>query len=174
MAAQPEGGLRWRERQLHLVTCGDGTSLIPLGEGRERRLGHARTAIEMLTASSMGPALSRGLERARGLVLWAHRRWAIDVVMVANEPPDEDTRWQLQRARGDDVRVVTACPPPDEGWQPCWGEHIPVRPGAGELTGAIRDVPGRLGELRGDQYVPEWTKHGIAAMQATRWRVRYA
>jgi hypothetical protein len=151
---------RLPDRAAHAIACGSGAVVLPNSLDPDRQI---REGIEMLVASADGPALARGVERARGRVLWAHRRWAIDVVVIATQPPDAETSEQLRQARRDGVRIITVCPMPKTGWDGRWGEHIVVRPGVrGDLAEAIRDVGGCLRELRGDQYGPSATRREIA------------
>ncbi len=153
---------RLADRRIDMVVCGEGASVVPLdGENRDRRR-QLHAAIQMLVPDTGAPALARGLERARGRVLWAHRRWSVDVVMVSPSAPSRETRDQLQRARRDGVRVVCLCPSPEEGWDRRHGEHLPVEPGtAAGFTEALRDLAGKL-ELRPDQWPASWTRRQVA------------
>jgi hypothetical protein len=141
---------RARDWRIDLVVCGEGTFVVPLrGEGA-RRQSQLSAAVDFLVPDCEGPALARGVERARGHALWSHRRWSTNVVLVAVNPPDRETCEQLRRARRDGVRVLTVCPPPDGGWDRRLGEHLPIRPGStGDLTEAMRDVAGKLQIQRG-------------------------
>jgi len=149
---------RLRGWQIDMIVCGAGAFVVPLiGEcdQRERQL-HA--AVDQLVCDGEGPALARGLERARGGVLWAHRRWSIEVVLISPTPPEPATAAELRCAHRDGVRVVSVCPTPDGGWDRRWGEQIPVV--AGELAAAVRDVAGRL-EIRSDQWPADWTRRQL-------------
>jgi len=155
----------WR---VDVVVCGEGTFVVPLrGEGawRQRQLS---AAVDFLVPDCEGPALARGLERARGHALWSHQRWSTDVVLVCVNAPDQETCEQLRRARRDGVRVLTVCPPPDGGWGRHMGEHLPIRPGvAGDLSEAMRDVAGRL-QVQEDQWPADWTRRQVA-FPASPW-----
>jgi hypothetical protein len=158
---------RLPDRAAHAIACGSGAVVLPNSLDPDRQI---REGIEMLVASADGPALARGVERARGRVLWAHRRWNIDLVVIATQPPDTETSDQLRQTRRDGVRTITVCPMPETQWDRRWGEHIVVRPGVrGDLAEAIRDVPGRLGEVRGDQYEPSATRRQIAQLPTRDW-----
>jgi hypothetical protein len=151
---------RLPDRAAHAIACGSGAVVLPNAIDPDRQI---REGIEMLVASADGPALARGIERARGRVLWAHRGISIDLVVISTQPPDTQTSDQLRQARRDGVRAITVCPTPETGWDRRWGEHIPVRPGVyGDLAEAIRDVGGCLRELRGDQHGPGTTRREIA------------
>ncbi|MGE5700825.1 MAG: hypothetical protein ACM3VU_00250 [Arthrospira platensis] len=149
----------WR---VDVVVCGEGTFVVPLrGEGA-RRQSQLRAAVDFLMPDCGGPALARGVERARGHALWSHRRWSTNVVLVAVNAPDRETCEQLRRARRDGVRVLTICPPPDGGWDRRLGEHLPIRPGStGDLTEAMRDAAGRL-QIQADQWPADWTRRQVA------------
>jgi len=156
------GLLRQLQRPAHVVACGQSAQVLPNAIDPLRQ---ALEAPEMLASSSRGPALARGLERARGRVLWAHRRWSIDVVLIATEPLDTETRLQLCRAREDGVRVITVAPlaAGEDAWVGAMGEHIeiPTDP-SGVLAGAIRHVAGRLGEPRRDLHEATRTRRWVA------------
>jgi hypothetical protein len=153
---------RARDRRINLVVCGEGAFVVPLqGEGA-RRQSQLRAAVDLLVPDCEGPALARGLERARGRVLWSHRRWSTDVVLLAVNAPDRETCEQLRRARRDGVRVLSVCPSPDGGRDRHLGEHLPIRPGVhGDLAEALRDVAGRL-QTREDQWPADWTRREVA------------
>jgi hypothetical protein len=151
---------RLPDRAAHAIACGSGAVVLPNSLDPDRQI---REGIEMLVASADGPALARGVERARGRVLWAHRRWSIDLVVIATQPPDTETSDQLRQAHRDGARTITVCPTPEAGWDHRWGEHIAVRPGVcGDLAEAIRDAGGCLREVRDDQYGPSATRREIA------------
>ena len=154
--------------QIDLIVCGEGAFVVPLeGEGA-RRQSQLRAAVDFLVPDCEGPALARGLERARGRVLWSHRRWSIDVVLLAVDAPDRETCEQLRRAHRDGVRVLSVCPSPDGGWGRHLGEHLPIRPGVpGGLAEAMRDVAGRL-QAREDQWPADWTRRQVA-FPASPW-----
>jgi hypothetical protein len=160
------GGCRWLLGELlcptHIVACGAGAQVLPNALDPSWQ---AFEMLETLVSSSEGPALARGLERARGRVLWAHRKWSIDVVLIATEPLDIETRLQLCRAHEDGVRVTTVAPleAGHDAWSGALGEHIEFAvDSAGALAGAIREVPGRLGEPLGDRHDAARTRRWVA------------
>jgi len=152
---------RAHNRRIDLVVCGQGSFVAPLcgaEHERERQLG---VAIDQLVPDCEGPALARGMERARGRVLWSHRRWSIDVVLVALRPPDVETTEELFRARRDGVRVIALSPTPKGKWDCRLGEHVPIRPTEpGSVAEALRDVAGKL-ETRDDQRPTDWTRRRV-------------
>jgi hypothetical protein len=137
-----------RYDETNLVACGRTASFVPIGaagdDERSRRFGQA---LEMLIPDQEGPALARGVERARGQALAADRAWSSDLVVIATQPPDAETCWQLDRAHTEGTSVITVSPPARRGGrkEPIAGAHIPIRRGVpGEITRAAQDVTGRL------------------------------
>jgi len=153
---------RLRLLRIDMVVCGEGAIVVPLCGEFAQRAGQLHAAVDQLVCDTAGPALARGLERARGRVLWAHRRWSIDIIMATPSSPDHETCDQLRSCRRDGVRVLSICPSPDCGWDRRCGEQLPIRPGGdGDLAEAIRDACGRL-VVRNDQWPADWTRHQIA------------
>lgn len=149
-------------RRIDMVVCGQGAFVAPLIGDAETWGRLLAIAIDQLVPDCEGPALARGIERARGRVLWSHRRWSIDVVVVAMQPPDAEAAEQLQRARRDGVRVICLTPAPGGGWDRRLGEHLPIQSDVpGSLGEALRDVVVKL-DTRSDQWPADWTRRQAA------------
>lgn len=135
---------------LDMVVCGAGAFVVPLdGEPADRRQ-QLHAAVDLLAADTEGPALARGLERARGRVLWAHRRWSIDVVLIAFWRHGRETAEELRSCRRDGVRVLSLSPGDDDAWD-----------GAGSVREALWNVPAKLA-IRDDQWPADRTRREVA------------
>lgn len=135
---------------LDMVVCGAGASVVPLdGEPADRRK-QLHAAVNLLAADTEGPALARGLERARGRVLWAHRRWSVDVVLIAFWRHGRETAKQLRSCRRDGVRVLSLSPGNDDEWG-----------GAGSVREALGNIPAQL-TVRDDQWPADRTRREVA------------
>lgn len=124
--------------------------MVPLdGEAVSRRQ-QLHAAVNLLAADTEGPALARGLERARGRVLWAHRRWSIDVVLIAFWRHGRETVEELRSCRRDGVRVLSLCPGGDDQWD-----------GVGSVREALWNVPAKL-RVRDDHWPADRTRREVA------------